>query len=234
VRVWDVPAGYLSRQSLLGEHRELHGLHAILVEGKRGYAHHPETLRWVECLSGLSLRHALLAAEMRLRGYSDRTPIASRRRTTWPQAFVTAPGAQYALLRTKYRDTQCGRIPLPQSPQDLWAHHKYSVLARDPETCRSLGRRVSRMRQGTDLSPLALELVEILRTVPPPAGMVNAIEHMWGHVSSAASASDRSSALSSLRRLLGKTQELALGLPEPYLMQSTALSELAVFLPTPS
>ncbi|HEX4568534.1 MAG TPA: pyrimidine dimer DNA glycosylase/endonuclease V [Vicinamibacterales bacterium] len=38
MRIWDVAAGYLNRQSLLGEHRELHGLHNIVTLGRRGYA----------------------------------------------------------------------------------------------------------------------------------------------------------------------------------------------------
>jgi len=46
MRVWDLPAGYLNRQSLLGEHRELHGIHTILTQNKTGCASHPETLRW--------------------------------------------------------------------------------------------------------------------------------------------------------------------------------------------
>ena len=71
MRVWDPPARYLNRQSLLGEHRELHGIHSILTQNKTGYASHPETLRWVRTLSGLAMRHRQLAAEMslaRLRG----------------------------------------------------------------------------------------------------------------------------------------------------------------------
>ena len=75
MRVWDLPAGYLNRQSLLGEHRELHGIYSIITENKTGYANHPETLRWVRTLSGLAMRHRQLAAEMSLRGYVDRTPI---------------------------------------------------------------------------------------------------------------------------------------------------------------
>ena len=43
MRIWDLSPGYLNRGSLLGEHRELHGLHSIIVNGKKGYANHPET-----------------------------------------------------------------------------------------------------------------------------------------------------------------------------------------------
>ncbi|MGH8274795.1 MAG: pyrimidine dimer DNA glycosylase/endonuclease V [Gammaproteobacteria bacterium] len=75
MRIWDISPGYLNRQSLLGEHRELHGLYNILTQNKRGYSRHPETLRWVGAADALAWRHALLGAEMRLRGYVDRRPL---------------------------------------------------------------------------------------------------------------------------------------------------------------
>jgi hypothetical protein len=234
LRIWDVQPGYLNRQSLLGEHRELHGLYSILAEGKTGYARHPETLRWVGCLSGLAMRHAALAAEMRLRNYSDRTPIRRRRAPRWPSLFIDPPGAQYALLGAKYAQREPGRIPLPKTSQELWAHHKYSVMARDPAAYRDIGQRVARMRRGTSVLPLAGELVALLRETPPRARLVNALEHMWGYVAKAATADDRTVARRSAAGLLAKTRELAFRTAAPYLITSTALGELAIFLPTES
>jgi hypothetical protein len=229
VRVWDVSPGYLNRESLLGEHRELHGLYSILVHGKKGYSRHPETLRWVACRSGLIRRHALLVAEMRLRGYMDRTPLPDRRREArWPSVFVTPPSMQFVLLGSKYRHRRPGRIPLPKSVQELWAQHKYSVMARDQRAYRALGRRVARAGR-TDFPPLADELVTILRAAPPPGELVNALEHMWGHVSKAATADDRIDAQRSPACMMLKIQELAIRLEEPYLAQATALADLAVF-----
>src|SRR5215471_12350849 len=99
MRVWDIAAGYLNRQSLLGEHRELHGIRSILLHGKKGYSCHPETLRWVGCLSGLAQRHEVLVAEMRLRGYDHRSPVREVfRRPRWPASYVTPPAEQFALL----------------------------------------------------------------------------------------------------------------------------------------
>src|SRR6476661_6457938 len=139
VRIWDVSPGYLNRQSLLGEHRELHGVLSILVEKKIGYSRHPETLRWTRCLSGLAHRHALLTAEMRLRGYTDRTPVVCPRGALrWPLTFVTPPAAQFSLLASKYRGKPPGRIRLPRTVQELWAQHKYSVMARDPSLYRAI------------------------------------------------------------------------------------------------
>jgi uncharacterized protein YbgA (DUF1722 family) len=229
VRIWDISPGYLSRQSLLGEHRELHGLVSILVHGKSGYSRHPETKRWVGHLPALKWRHAVLAAEMTLRGYADRTPIACDPLVAWPDTFVTAPGDQLRLLAAKYRLAMKGRIPLPASVQELWAHHKYSVMARDQELYRTLGRRVSRMRRGTSLAPLAAELVQVLRREPPGAELVNAVEHIWGHVSTYATAEERARASVVTHDRFGISCGIAVRIAEPYLMASTALGELGLF-----
>ena len=131
--------------SIATEHRELHGIHSILTNGKAGYARHPETMRWSAALSGLAARHRQLVAEMRLRGYSDRTPLRGGAfNAKWPEFFVTDPGEQVVLLRRKYAGKEKGRIPLPKTPQQLWAQHKYSVMARSPRTYQSRLKRSSK------------------------------------------------------------------------------------------
>jgi len=231
MRVWDIGAGYLNRGSLLGEHRELHGVASILRHGKRGYAHHPETVRWKGFLRALAHRHDLLVAEMRLRGYQHFSPLLSRAGPSrWPSIFVTEPPDQFALLGVKYRDREGGRIRLPRNTQELWAQHKYSVMARDPDLCRGIGRRVSRLRRMHGFRELSAELVDILRRRPPRGRVVNAIEHMWGHVAARAAADDRRAALASPAAMLAITQTLALRPREPIVGASTALSELEVFL----
>ena len=219
MRIWDVHPGYLNRGSLLGEHRELHGILSIIENRKRGYARHPETSRWRSHLRALRLRHDILCAEMNLRGYHDLTPVGRVRRASWPTVFIDSPSGQLSLLGRKYADRDPGRIPLPRSNQELWAAHKYSVLARDQAAYRAIGRSVSRLRRGSPFDSLALELVELLRQPPPAGDLQNAILHMWGHLRSGASAP-------SFRRL----QHLALESGEPYLTASTALSDLAVWL----
>ena len=75
MRIWDVDPILLCRKHLLGEHRELHGLWNILVHGKVGYSHHPETRRWQGKLAALHHRHARLVAEMGRRGYRHESPL---------------------------------------------------------------------------------------------------------------------------------------------------------------
>lgn len=229
MRIWDLPAGYLNRQSLLGEHRELHGIYIILSEGKAGYARHPETRRWQGALSGLARRHALLAAEMRLRGYADRSPVLDASTVTWPTTFVTEPGEQVALLRRKYLGREPGRIPLPRNAQQLWAQHKYSVLARSPVLHRRFGQAMARPRSRVPIADVLCDLVLILREPPTSGGVVTAIEHMWGHVRTRATADERQQAKTGASEMLAVTQTVALRLREPYLTSSTALSELDAF-----
>jgi len=227
MRIWDVPPGYLARQQLLGEHRELHGLFSILGGNKRGYARHPETLRWAGHLPALALRHELLAAEMRLRAYRHRSPLpAVPGAVHWPDSFIDAPHRQFELLRGKYADGRSGRIPLPTNTQQLWAQHKYSLMARDPALYRELGPAVAHGRYRDDIEALALLLTETLRRPPPPGRLGNALQHMWGHVASRAGQPAPADAAAMLAAIAREAERQG----EAYLLASTALSELAVWL----
>jgi hypothetical protein len=86
VRIWDVDAARLCDQHLLGEHRELHAVWSILTTGKRGYARHPETMRWRGRLAALYGRHDEEVAEMNRRGFAHRSPLNPRLATgVWEQ-----------------------------------------------------------------------------------------------------------------------------------------------------
>lgn len=103
MRIWDLPPRLLCRHHLLGEHRELHAVWSILTQGRTGYAHHPETLRWKGRLKALLLRHERLVLEMTARGYRHRTPL-NRTLATGRAAqdrFVDPPSRQRALLKAK-------------------------------------------------------------------------------------------------------------------------------------
>ncbi len=229
MRIWDIHPGYLNRQSLLGEHRELHGLVSILVNGKQGYARHPETLRWVGYGWAIRQRHRQLVCEMQLRGYRDQTAVRTRSGVgVWPADYIDEPHVQFQLLKGKYRDKEGGRIPLPRNSQELWSHHKYSILARSQVKYREIGRKVA--DRDIDLRQLALELVALLRIRPGEGGIRNALQHMWGYVSEGKKPAGVSMEHWPLRRLLRQTQENARELNAKYLLQSTALSELMAWL----
>jgi hypothetical protein len=175
------------------------------------------------------MRHDLVVSEMALRGYHHRTPVLASGEQGWPEAFIDTPGAQLTLLGQKYRHREPGRITLPRTFQQLWAQHKYSVLARDPEYYHGIGMLVAARNRGTSLEQLARKLVEILREPPPAGRLVNALQHMWGYVAEVArpTAPDWQRPLACLTAI----RTLAVMHQVPYLLESTALSELRVWIP---
>ena len=184
MRIWDINPGYLNRQSLLGEHRELHGIVSIIVNGRKGYSKHPETLRWTNHGWALKMRHQLLASEMSLRNYTDRTPVITcTNKGIWPEKYIDEPRQQFRILEYKYKNKEQGRIPLPKNAQQLWSQHKYSVLARDVNLYKEIGKQVSAGSSNHDFSALSKTLTELLRIPPALGGIKNALQHMWGHVS---------------------------------------------------
>ena len=103
MRIWDIAPGKLCRNHLLGEHRELHALWVILTQNKRGYANHPETMRWRGKLKALYRRHDLLVEEMKRRGYSHNSPLQKglARGKARQDEYVNTPGEQVRILRQR-------------------------------------------------------------------------------------------------------------------------------------
>lgn len=174
MRIWDISPGYLSRSSLLGEHRELHGLISIHINRKKGYSRHPETIRWTNTLGALAFRHELLVEEMRLRGYKHHSPLSVARSVESFPAYLDEPAEQFSLLQKKYADQKQGRIPLPHDVQELWQQHLYSVLARGEENFLELEKMLGQC----SFAWLAEKLVQILRQ-PPTKTELNKVSTMF-------------------------------------------------------
>ena len=75
----------------------------MIVNGKKGYAQHPETLRWKGKLKALYGRHDALVVEMKNRGYQHRSPLAKKeaRGSTTQESYVDTPRRQIVILRNK-------------------------------------------------------------------------------------------------------------------------------------
>lgn len=224
MRIWDIDPGFLNDKSLLGEHRELHGIISIYSNNKKGYSRHPETLRWRDAMSGLAIRHQLLAAEMQLRGFNHWSPLTGNNRVAeWPESYINPPGEQYEILGRKYQDRLPGRIPLPRNCMELWARHKYSVMARDYNAYRRYGPAIAAGQ--VEFGRLALELVEWLRRPPSRKSLDNALLHMWGYCSGLR---ENNPEMVTFSRRIAEIQGATMKADGPdYLRNSTALGELA-------
>jgi Pyrimidine dimer DNA glycosylase len=108
VRIWDVDVGLLCDRHLLGEHRELHAIWTVHTEGRRGYARHPETLRWRGRLAALYARHEAQVAEMHRRGFRHASPLDPAQATgaATQSEFVDAPDVQLDRLAQQ----RCGCV----------------------------------------------------------------------------------------------------------------------------
>lgn len=231
MRIWDINPGYLNRQSLLGEHRELHGLVSIMINKKKGYSKHPETLRWLKYGWAINIRHKLLSSEMELRGYTDRSPVRTRsNKFKWPEIYIDEPSIQFKILKKKYIGKEEGRISFPKSAQEIWSHHKYSVMARDYNLYKKIGAQVTDLKKGSKFTKFVIQLTEILRIVPEDKGLRNTLQHMWGHVSKYSDLTGKELLNTSQSDLLIEIQRLAKEYNEKYLFNSTALSELMIWL----
>lgn len=228
MRVWDINPGYLNNASLLGEHREVHAIFSIVLNGKKGYSSHPETLRWGSCLGALLIHHELLVSEMLLRGFSHRSPAPVLPVSPWPDRFIDPPARQYAILDGKYTEKQKGRIPLPANVQQLWAQHKYSVLARDPVLYKRIGRETAVEKSPEYFTGLAELLVQTMCINPEPGTLRNALEHMWGYVSSARDGQEFDRA--DPARMIREIRKRSLERKVRYLLESTALSDLDAYI----
>ena len=103
MRIWDVPPERLCRNHLLGEHGELHGIWSIITQDKRGYAHHPDVLRWNGKLHALYLQHQEIVEEMERRGFNHNSPLDRDLATGSAEqdTHVDSPEEQLQMLREK-------------------------------------------------------------------------------------------------------------------------------------
>lgn len=144
-----------------------------------------------------------------------------------------ATGPRHAVLEAELQlrelglDGDAARIPAPRNAQERWAQHKYSILARDPEAYREFGQRVA---ASLDEETLARELAAVLQQTPAPGRLRGALEHLWGYVATVATHDERRLAGTGLDGMLVATQSIVVRTGQPYLLASTALSELRAFL----
>ena len=106
MRIWDLQTKKLCRNHLLGEHRELHAMWAVITEKKKGYSKHPETLRWIGKLNAMYSRHEDLVEEMINRGYLHKSPLDKRRAVgkLKQDMFIDSPARQIQILKHKKCD----------------------------------------------------------------------------------------------------------------------------------
>lgn len=104
MRIWDVSPKLLCRKHLLACHYELHTIHSVLLNGKKGYSKHPETVRWTGKLAALAAKHDDLVAEMTARGFNHSSPLPVVSDEPNQDVRLLSDGEQIELLQHKCGD----------------------------------------------------------------------------------------------------------------------------------
>ena len=189
MRVWDIHPGYLSRQSVLGEHSEIHTLYSIIDGKKAGFARHPETQRWAGHLDQLVHRHDLLVREMTLRKFRHNSSLTLCQHMDEIDrinhlSYVDLLSVQFEMLRRKYSEKgQKGRIPLPVKGTDFWAHHKYSVMARGYHYYKEV-QQFMKNRQNLPIeqeNDLIKKIYGYMKIEISVKALDNVMLHLWGY-----------------------------------------------------
>ncbi len=238
MRVWDINPGYLSNRNLLGEHAEIHALHNIISDNKKGYSGHPETKRWVDNLNQLFFRHKLTVKEMILREFKHNSPLQcpgniqdSKRRDNI--SYIDLPAEQFIILRKKYlKKAQKGRIPLPANGEEFWAHHKYSVMARGYQYYKDIQKYMrNRLIYPIEQENVLIErILSYLKMEISERALDNVILHLWGYYKNKTSQEEKEYFfnLSYSQKKIDKLFLMAKKYQEHYLLHSTIFAD---FLP---
>lgn len=225
--VWDLSPGYLNNEEL---RQQLAQIAALLAA--RGQSDDPEvSRRWGRCLNALRCLEAGMQSEWDLRGLG---PLEQGQRThlaplnlVWPSLPDMA--ARFQQLGS---DRHAGRIVLPRSTQTLWSHYKYSVAARSMEAYRSISAKVTTVRGNDAFASVAEDILRVMRQRPEPEPLRDALLQMWGYVSAESQLPGRT--YQNLPALFNEIQSRAQKQQNAYLLNSTALSELSVWLESPA
>lgn len=75
----------------------------VITQDKKGYSHHPETVRWKGKLMALFLVHEEIVAEMLTRGFNHKSPIdkSLAKGKSIQTDFVDSIERQKEILRAK-------------------------------------------------------------------------------------------------------------------------------------
>jgi hypothetical protein len=103
MRIWDIEPKHLCRKHLIAEHGELHSLWSVIVNKKKGFGRHPETMRWRGKLKALYLRHGKLVEEMEKRGYNHKSPLDKKQAKgkLLQSVFLQSKKEQKKILKNK-------------------------------------------------------------------------------------------------------------------------------------
>ncbi len=121
------------------------------------------------------------------------------------------------------------RIPIPKNAQQLWSHHKYSIMARDVNLYKEIGKEVADNKSQEYFEKLCLLLSRKLTEKPAKKAILNSLQHMWGYISDWSDIKKSEVVKLSLKEFFEQIQRCVELSNQEYLMQQTATVELGTW-----
>jgi hypothetical protein len=231
-QILDIHPGYLGNQHIADEYCFLqtvltgHSDRATRASAKQGLQ------QWPKYSWAAYHRYCWLEAELNFRGIVQQPPQTKFEKigneNLWPESSCT-PAQQFKVISEMRIHADTARLPIPKNAQQVWAQHKYSIMARNNNLYREMGQKVAGLKTELEFADLLDELTYILRLQPSEGGLRNAAQHMWGHVSGNEKV-DKDFVDWPLSRLLREIIFRVIDQEETYLLHSTALTELQTWL----
>lgn len=106
MRIWDISVSRLCKAHLIAEHNELHIIWKTLITGRKAWANHPETKRWIGKLKALYNRHEEQVEEMINRGGNHKSLLDKNLISglDYQDEFINTIDEQYVILLEKSKE----------------------------------------------------------------------------------------------------------------------------------
>lgn len=75
MRIWDFPPAKLCNKHLVAQHHEIHCIYNIITKNLKGFARHPEVMRWRANLKALVRKHEAVRYHLENRGMGHFSPL---------------------------------------------------------------------------------------------------------------------------------------------------------------
>ncbi len=150
--------------------------------------------------------------------------------TQYSQKFISESYLQFKILKQNYNDQTSRRIATPRNTRELWMQHKYSIMARNVNLYKEIGRFVAQNNSYEHFPKLYLTLVNELRKKPKRNSILNVLQHLWGYISNFSNIPKNQIHQLDLHSFLIEIQKCVQLAQQKYLTNQIALSELEIWI----
>ncbi|PID27730.1 MAG: hypothetical protein CSB55_08040 [Candidatus Cloacimonadota bacterium] len=148
----------------------------------------------------------------------------------YPTEYYENAYKQFDLLKIRYKGKSDARISVPETLQELWRQHKYSIMARNISLYKKTGHFVAEHNDLKYFSDIYAFLAVEMQKKPSKNAVLNVLQHMWGYISNASNLKKSEVPGLDLFSFFKEIQHCVKLSGQKYLYEQIALSELGIWI----